>query len=85
MKLNFKKILAGAALVALMLVNLSLVCAAAGSTSIAVSTGTVQVGETVTVTVSMRATENFYAYQMKLNYSAGNLQYVSGADAGGAG
>ena len=72
-------------MVALILVNLSLVCAAAGSTSIAVSTGTVQVGETVTVTVSMRATENFYAYQMKLNYSAGNLQYVSGADAGGAG
>lgn len=53
---------------------------AAGSTSIAFSSSSPKVGDSVTVTVKLNAGEAVYAIDGSVTYDSAVLQYVSGAD-----
>lgn len=86
MKKQIKNFIISVIAVALLFVNAGLLCSAdSGTSSISVSSSKVEVGQTFTVSVTISADTEFLGYDMKLNYDASRLQYVSGADGGGAG
>ena len=76
----FKKFLIGLVCAVLFVVSLS-VPALADSASIALSASNVNVGSTVTVTVSYKAGFAMYAVDGSLTYNSSVLQYVSGGGA----
>ena len=59
--------------------------AASAKASIALSSSSVTVGNTVKVTVKYTADEAIGTWDFKLNYNKEYLEYVSGADSGGGG
>lgn len=74
------KILSVTVIICLLLAITQIVAFAAGSTSISVSSSTVNVGTEFTVTVKFNATETFYALQANVSYDSSVVEFVPSAN-----
>ncbi|MBO7217528.1 MAG: cadherin-like beta sandwich domain-containing protein [Clostridia bacterium] len=77
MKKVLKSILAFAVVCCLLWTSLAISAFASGTTSIAFSKSTLNVGDTLTVTIRFKATEKMYGVEAFVKYDTKVLQYVS--------
>jgi len=78
---NIKRIISLLAVIIIIAASSFLSVSAAGSTSISLSKKTLNIGDTVTVSITLKATEEMYATEGYLDYDVDVLKFESGSSA----